>query len=225
MNYTLAELKYKGFLGLLVEKMDYPFALWIAGLFICAVIAYLLGSLNFALLISRVKFKGDIRKSGSGNAGMTNMMRTYGRSAAGFTLLGDAVKAVTSVLIGTALCGNRGMYIAGLFCILGHVFPLYFGFKGGKGVVTTAALILCINPIVFLILLLFFLVIVAATRYISLGSILCMTVFPMLLYRIARPDAFGLIISVLIALFVIILHRENIKRLWEGNENKFSFKK
>jgi len=225
MDYTLAELRYKGIIGLLVEKQEYPFALWIVGFIVCAIAAYLLGSLNFALLISRIKFKGDIRNSGSGNAGMTNMMRTYGRSAAGFTLLGDAVKAFASCLIGTALNGELGMYVAGLFCIIGHVYPLYFGFKGGKGVVTTAALVLCINPIVFLILLIFFVAIVAATKYISLGSILCMTFFPMLLYKIANPGAFGLIVAVLIALFVIILHRGNIKRLCEGKENKFAFKK
>ncbi len=222
---NLAEIRFKGIIGILTEAKHLPFAVWVAALVLCGVAAYLLGSLNFALIISKKKFGQDIRQSGSGNAGMTNMMRTYGRKAAGFTLLGDALKAVVSALIGTLLCGNLGLYIAGFCCILGHAFPIYYRFKGGKGVVTTAAMILCIDPFVFLILFAFFALIVACTKYISLGSVICMCIMPMLLHRMASPNWIEMIIAVLIALLVIILHRENIKRLCQGTENKFKFKK
>ena len=115
--------------------------------------AYLLGSVNFAIIISGKKYKDDIRSHGSKNAGMTNMMRTYGKGAAALTLGGDALKAVISCIIGYLVMGQFGAYAAGLFCMLGHVFPLYYGFKGGKGVVTAAATVLMTDPIVFLILI------------------------------------------------------------------------
>jgi glycerol-3-phosphate acyltransferase PlsY len=112
--------------------------------------------MNFALVISKLKYGDDIRKYGSGNAGMTNMMRTYGKAAAGLTLLGDALKAVVSAVIGYISLGEYGAYIAGLFCILGHMFPIYYKFKGGKGVVTVAISILMCDPLVFLILFILF---------------------------------------------------------------------
>lgn len=199
---------------------------------LCGVIAYFLGSLNFAIIISKYKFHDDIRNYGSGNGGTTNMMRTYGKKAAIFTLLGDAMKAIVAVLLGKLIAGEAGAYLAGFFCILGHTFPIYYGFKGGKGVMTTAAMLLFLEPLVFLILFIIFVCIVAGTRYVSLGSIMSLFIFPMLLNRLypfthggAQPGAVVTIVSILIALLVIFLHRSNIKRLWEGTENKFSFKK
>lgn len=199
---------------------------------LCGVIAYFLGSLNFAIIISKYKFHDDIRNYGSGNGGLTNMMRTYGKKAAAFTLLGDVMKAVVSVLFGMLIAGESGAYLAGLCCIIGHTFPAYYGFKGGKGVLVTAAMLLCLEPLVFLFLLIIFICIVAGTRYVSLGSIMCLFIFPLLLNRIypfthsgAQPGAVVTIVSIFIALLVISLHHANIKRLWEGKENKFSFKK
>ena len=197
--------------------------------------AYLLGSINFAIIISSKEYKQDIRNYGSKNAGMTNMMRTYGKKAAGLTLLGDALKAVFSCLIGYALIGQLGAYIAGLFCILGHVFPVYYRFKGGKGVVTAAITVLMCDPIVFLILFTIFVLIVLGTKYISLGSVMCMLLYPIVLdstTKLATKFGFGeqatspyIIFTVLMAIIIVAKHWTNIKRLMNGTESKFSFKK
>ena len=197
--------------------------------------AYLLGSINFAIIISSKEYKQDIRNYGSKNAGMTNMMRTYGKKAAGLTLLGDALKAVVSCLIGYALIGQLGAYIAGLFCILGHVFPVYYRIKGGKGVVTAAVTVLMCDPIVFLILFTIFVLIVLGTKYISLGSVMCMLLYPIVLdstTKLATKFGFGeqstspyIIFTVLMAVIIVAKHWTNIKRLMNGTESKFSFKK
>ena len=208
---------------------------WIvASVVIISVCAYLLGSLNFAIIISGKQYKQDIRSFGSKNAGMTNMMRTYGKKAAGLTLLGDALKAMVSCLIGYAFIGQYGAYIAGLFCILGHVFPLYYHFKGGKGVVTAAITILMCNPFVFLILFTIFVLLVLFTKYISLGSVMCMLLYPIVLDRVERsrflndnppPASPYILFAVLMTILIVFKHWENIKRLFHGKENKFSFKK
>ncbi|MBR2354626.1 MAG: glycerol-3-phosphate 1-O-acyltransferase PlsY [Clostridia bacterium] len=202
--------------------------IYFGSIFAVAVIAYLLGSLNFAIIISGRRYKEDIRSHGSKNAGMTNMMRTYGKSAAALTLVGDALKAVVSCLVGYAVFGLMGAYIAGLFCIVGHMFPIFYRFKGGKGVVTAAITILMCNPFVFLILFALFVIIVLFTKYISLGSIMCMLLYPLVLHRInllfgqPTPEIpFVLLMTVL----VVFKHRENIGRLLKGKESKFSFKK
>jgi len=206
--------------------------IYIAALIVTIVIAYLLGSINTALLVSKIKYKDDIRKYGSKNAGMTNMLRTYGKGAAAATLLGDALKAVVSVMLGMLLCGEIGGYICGLACALGHAFPVYFKFKGGKSVVVSAATLLCLEPLVFIVMLLFFVIIVAFTRYISLGSIMCMLIYPFVLNRfyvwvnpvMPYEPMSVIILSLLLSALVIFLHRENIKRLWNGEERKVSFK-
>ena len=166
---------------------------------------------------------------GSKNAGMTNMMRTYGKSAAGLTLLGDALKAVVSCLIGYAVFGTIGAYIAGLFCIIGHMFPVYYSFKGGKGVVTAAITVLMCNPFVFLILFALFAIIVAFTKFISLGSVMCMLLYPLILDRVNRfmvgYSTMEVLFAILMAVLVIVKHKENIGRLLKGQESKFSFKK
>ncbi|MBP3370690.1 MAG: glycerol-3-phosphate 1-O-acyltransferase PlsY [Clostridia bacterium] len=193
------------------------------------VIAYLLGSINFAIIISGRQYKQDIRQFGSKNAGMTNMMRTYGKKAAAYTLIGDALKAVVACLIGRALLGHLGAYIAGLFCIVGHIFPVFYKFKGGKGVVTTAISILMCDPFVFLALIILFVIIVAGTKYISLGSVICVMLYPLLLDSFSRfflhqPTPYT-VFAIIIAVLVVVKHWANIKRLLQGKESKFSFKK
>ena len=201
-------------------------AIAIVSFILIFLIAYLLGSLNFAMLISKRKFNEDIREHGSGNAGMTNMMRTYGKKAAGLTLLGDALKAVTAILIGYLLMGPDGAYIAGIGSIIGHTWPLYYNFKGGKGVVTALMMILCTNFWVGLILLGLFICIVAMTKYISLGSIIGALMYPVILYNFnGMNSVIKLICSFLVVILLVYNHRSNIKRLYEGKENKFSFKK
>lgn len=117
------------------------------------VVPYFLGSINFGIIISKLFHGEDIREYGSGNAGMTNMLRTYGKRDAAITLIGDALKAVVAVILGRILFGISGGYVAGLTCILGHAFPCYYKFKGGKGVVVTAATIAVIDWRIFLVLL------------------------------------------------------------------------
>ena len=198
--------------------------------------AYLLGSLNFAIIISSRKYNQDIRDYGSNNAGMTNMMRTYGRTAAAFTLIGDALKAVVSCALGYVVLGQFGAYMAGLFCIIGHIFPLYYKFKGGKGVVTAGITILMCNPLVFLIVITIFVIIVLFTKYISLGSVMAMLLYPLILDRVDRlwpiwgkyeeaEGSVGVIFAVIMAVLIVFKHWQNIKRLLNGTENKFSFKK
>ena len=210
----------------------------LAGIGILAA-GYLLGSLNFSIIISAKAYKQDIRNYGSNNAGMTNMMRTYGSKAAGLTLLGDALKAVVACIIGYAVFGQMGSYLAGSACVVGHIFPVFFGFKGGKGVVTAGVTMLMCNPFVFLIIVTMFLIIVACTRYISLGAVMSMFLYPFVLAGIdswilpalqlgdgepvtGSPYA---IFALLIAALIIYKHKENIKRLLAGKESKFSFKK
>ncbi len=221
-----------GFLGDFINKqgdaVNFQFALLIIGYVLCAVIAYLLGSVNFAILISGKTYGDDIRKHGSKNAGMTNMMRTYGKRAAALTLLGDSLKAVVAGLVGYALLGQMGAYVAGTACVIGHMFPIFFRFKGGKGVVTTAITVLMCNPFVFVVLFIIFVVIVLGTRYISLGSVMCMLLYPFLLSAIDTWLIGGCpygIFALLIAVLVLYKHRDNIKRLRMGQESKFYLKK
>lgn len=200
---------------------------------LCIVIPYLLGSVNFALVISNTFYRDDIRKYGSGNAGMTNMLRTYGKAAAAGTLLCDMLKATISVLLGQLLYNSFGIggYLAGFFCVLGHIFPIFFKFKGGKGVATVAAMVLTLDPVCFLLLITLFILIVATTRFVSLGSVVCCMLYPILTYKLADAGlsgwgkGFPVLISFAVAATVIFMHRENIKRLINHTENKISFSK
>lgn len=196
-----------------------------------ALVAYLIGSINFAIIFSK-KFAGfDVREKGSKNAGTTNVLRTVGKGAAALTLICDILKGVVAVLI-AMLAANIWKdtdtvvlkYLAGLFAIIGHTFPVYYGFKGGKGVATSLGVLLIVNTQIGIICLSFALIIMIATRWVSLGSILAATLFPIL--TIFMTDNFGgKVISILIGVLVIFNHRTNIKRLKDGTENKLSFKK
>lgn len=248
---TFAELTKFGYLftklcgddvpyGVMVEGVAVPFnydnrlmALletdrgWIAALVLlaCAVAAYLLGSLNFAVILSKLFHHDDIRNYGSGNAGATNMVRTYGRKWGIITFICDGLKAAVSVLGSMLLMGEGGAYIAALFAILGHIFPVYYKFRGGKGVAVAAISILCLNPMVFGILVVLFVVIVYVSRYISLGSVICAFFYPMLLNAFNSDKGFiSTVISILLAVIVIVMHRSNIKRLMNRTENKIGQK-
>lgn len=203
-----------------------PYAFIIISLILLLLVGYLLGSFNFATYISKKKYKEDIRDHGSGNAGMTNMMRTYGKKAAALTLLGDALKAVVAILIGYIVLGVDGAYVAGIGSMIGHTWPLYYNFKGGKGVVTAIVTILCTNFWVGIILLLLFVGIVWATKYISLGSIMGSLMYPVLLFNFGGMNSpVTLVCAFALTILIVFNHRSNIKRLYEGKENKFSFKK
>lgn len=202
-----------------------PFLTGLA-LAITAICAYLLGGLNFGIIISSMRYRDDVRRHGSGNAGMTNMLRTYGKKAAVLTLAGDVLKTVIALYLGCIIAGedNFAPYIASIFCIIGHVLPIYYNFKGGKGVAVSAAAVLILDPVAFLILFLLFAIIVGFTKYVSLGSVICMLVFPLIMQNL---NGYGLhvIFSLIMGLIVVFCHRENIKRLLNHTESKISFKK
>lgn len=205
---------------------------------ITTVIAYLLGSVNSAIIVGKLH-KIDIREHGSGNAGLTNTLRTLGKKAAVCVLLGDILKGV--VAIGIAIIISKFDFypneyfaiitqLAGVAVVLGHIFPVYYGFKGGKGVLTSITVMFMINWEISLICLLLFILVVAITKFVSLGSILAAFAFPCLVlfsdkipFLTERRDM--LIFSIILAAIVIIKHRSNIVRLVQGKENKLSFKK
>lgn len=245
MAYTIDNIRLFGMYGLKYfqfategEEMYVDFTRnvfigMIALFLVCGVIGYLMGSMNFAIIISRLKYHDDIRKYGSGNAGMTNMMRTYGRMAGIVTFVCDILKAVVAVYIGWFMLGEAGGHFAGFCGILGHCFPLWYKFKGGKGVAVAAATILCLEPLLFVFVLIVFVVIVAFTRYISLGSIMAALMYPVLLgnvyaavHRVQSPFYFVVLTcATLTAFMILFMHRSNMRRLLDHTENKFSFKK
>ena len=226
-----------------------------------AIIAYLLGSINFAILITRIATGEDIRSHGSKNAGMTNVMRTVGAKSGVLTLVGDAVKAVIAVSLGKFLLpfilktlypSNTdplmyiyGAYLCGFFVILGHILPIYFKFKGGKGIVTIISALLVINWKLFFVMLIIWLIIFAFSKIISLASVLACSLYPFILFFtynfLSLPDIngpsvlmsflgiplqwFETIAGTLMVSMVIFMHRSNISRLIKGEEKKLSVKK
>lgn len=205
-----------------------------------AISSYLLGGANTAIIVSKALYKEDIRSHGSGNAGLTNMLRTYGKGAAGLTLLGDMLKTAISVLIAGLLFGfcyqdcislSPMCYIAGLTAVLGHVFPIFYDFKGGKGVLVTATMALILAPLHFGALITLFIIIVAITGYVSLGSIVVAALFPIticLYISLVLGAPLSLILAIatfFLGGFVIWCHRSNIKRLVSGTEKKISIGK
>ncbi len=207
------------------KYINMPWQIAMLMFLVCMVAGYLLGSINSAIIVSKKKYGGDIRSFGSGNAGLTNMKRVYGWGAAGYTLLGDMAKQVLSVGIGLVLGNVPGGYIAGMFCIAGHILPCWHGFKGGKGVLTAATMILLLDPVVFAVLLVIWFAVLLLTRYVSLASIVAAFAYPAAMYaRYKGAEPFSLIFAVVIGLFVIYMHRSNIKRLFNNQESKFSFK-
>lgn len=199
--------------------------------------SYFIGSINFSIIISKHQYNDDIRKYGSKNAGTSNMQRVYGNKAAVLTFLGDAAKGFVCVFAARLLFGTNVAYLAGALCIIGHCFPVYFGFKGGKGVATAIAVVTTLCPPVGILLIIVFAILVLGTKYISLGSVIAALLFPVFLdryygilhatgiYDTGHPTALMVICSVIITLVVIIRHYNNIKKLLNGEENKLSLGK
>lgn len=223
---------------------------WLA-LLLAALVAYVLGSVNFAIIITRFFSGNDIRSFGSGNAGATNVLRSQGKLPAALTFVGDLLKSMLSVYLGGLLLQNVqllpaaademellmydpqnlglvGAYLAGVFCILGHMYPVFFGFRGGKGVMTTFGMTLLLDWRTALIMLGIFILVVLITRMVSLGSMIAGIFMPFLTYGMRvwvygqswETAAFCAAVAVLIAVIVIIKHRENIKRILNGTESK-----
>lgn len=224
---------------------------------VTAIVGYLLGSINFAIIITKIVDKNkDIREMGSGNAGFTNVLRSVGKGPAIFTIVFDFIKAIIAVIIGGILFSliasnseiqsiefsSYGKYLAGFSCIAGHMFPIYFGFKGGKGVVTTAALMAVVDWRVFIAVIVLFLIIFLISKIISLGSLICAVFYPIATFLCTFfidyipsqgtknvHSIIYVVISTLFALLigmcVIIKHKDNIKRLINGTEKKITAKK
>ncbi len=192
---------------------------------ILALLGYFLGSVSFSVILTKFKYKKDVREEGSGNAGATNVARSFGMSAGLFTLLCDVLKTVLPMLLGYYLLGDLGAAIGGLATVFGHCFPIYFGFKGGKGVSVAAAVALLSDWRLFLIAISVFLIVVLISKYVSLGSITAVSVYAIL----AFVPYFGMsiekiVLGVATPLIVIFMHRANIKRLIKGEETKFRAK-
>lgn len=222
-------------------------------LLLTAAVAYLLGSLNFAIIVTRLMTKSDIRKYGSGNAGATNVLRSQGKVPAVLTTLGDLAKSIVAVIAGRYIVlgiagmpnellssaapyeqefyGLAGAYLAGLFCIVGHLYPLYFGFRGGKGVLTTLGMMLILDWRVALLSLALFIIVVIISRMVSLGSICAAILLPILtwLFRAFVDHKEGIVVlfctlmTTVIAVILVAKHAANIKRIAAGTESRISF--
>ena len=198
---------------------------------LCIILPYLIGSINPAILISTLFYRDDIRKHGSGNAGTTNMLRTFGVKAAVLTLLLDFSKAVVATLLGRLLFGVWGQAIAGFFVGFGHMFPIYYRFRGGKGVACFGIVALVIHPFAFLVILGTFLIVLIGTRFVSLASVMAAIMYPMafhwaaILTKTADDNGANMLMAFLAACFVVFMHRENLKRIWNNTESKIDFSK
>ena len=205
---------------------------------LCVVIGYLFGLIQTGYIYGKIK-KIDIRKHGSGNAGTTNALRTLGWKAGVITFIGDCLKCVLAVTIVQLMFiqdPHQGLYAlyAGLGAVLGHNFPFYLNFKGGKGIASTAGLILAVNPIMFLIVAVVFISIVLITQYVSLGSIVIMILFVIMVVISGQSGWLSLLqgdlyeyyaIAIVLAILAIWRHRANIQRLLNGTENKTDVRK
>lgn len=207
---------------------------------IMLIIAYAIGSVNFSVIFSKKIAGFDVREKGSGNAGTTNVLRSVGKGAAALTLICDILKGVIAISI-AIIIGNIAkdsnkellVQIAGIAVVVGHTFPIFFGFKGGKGVATSLGILLMSNWQIGLICLVFALVLMILTRMVSLGSCAAAVLFPVLTlfindnYMVLTDGKSGntyFIYSVILAIIVLFNHRSNIKRMLNGEENKLGAK-
>jgi glycerol-3-phosphate acyltransferase PlsY len=193
--------------------------------------AYLLGSIPFGLILAKIFGSGDVRNEGSGNIGATNVARVAGPLAGILTLVLDGAKGAAAVLLAERYSNGSAMWmiIAGLAALIGHCFPIWLKFKGGKGVATAAGVYLALSPLAFLAGLILFILVVAFWRYVSLGSISAAAAMPMLLYFLWAPHhapppmiTFG---ALAVAMLIVYKHDANLQRLVNGQEAKFSFSK
>lgn len=210
------------------------------GLVFTIVFSYLLGSVNSAITVCRILKQDDIRKYGSKNAGLTNVLRVYGKGPALATLLFDLAKGVIAVLVcrfvvtnllNVTLFNNEMFigYVAGLCVMLGHIFPVFYGFHGGKGVLIAATTLLAIDPLTCVFALSVFIIVVAITKYVSVGSICAGYAYPLFtvitqLLRDINGVWLNTFMALVIGVLITYMHRTNIERLKAGTENKLSLK-
>lgn len=195
---------------------------------LAAVIGYLFGNLPSGVLIAKAYGIRDIRKHGSGNTGTTNVLRTLGWLPSVLTLVCDCLKGFVAAELGRLIGGEAGMLLGAFFAIVGHDFPVFLGFKGGKGIATSLALILVINPWLGLAELVAVILVVAITRYMSIASLIAAVAFPVFTAIICRGREYYtlyLVFACMAAALAIFQHRGNIKRLLAGEENRLDFDK
>ena len=211
-----------------IEYISFEILPYVLCMLATAVVGYYLGSVNFGIILSKFKYKDDVRSHGSGNAGSTNVMRTFGKKMAVVIFLLDFSKAVIACVIGKILLTTMGGAIAGLFVIVGHTAPVFYKFKGGKGAACLAGVAFALSLLSFVILFPTFILIVLMSRYVSLGSIMASMLFPVIhrafYVNDTNPDeGWTLLASIFIMGIVVFMHRENIKRIMNGTESKMSF--
>lgn len=189
-------------------------------LILVAIIAYLIGNISFALLISKIFFKDDVRRHGSGNAGSTNMIRAFGFKIGVITFIGDVLKGMLAAYIGRLLAGTDGSYVAGILVIVGHNWPVFMKFKGGKGVATTIGMLFVVLPWITLICFIIGISIAFAGRIVSIGSLIGVTLSAIVAISRHYYDVKLVIFALIYAGMCLFTHRENIKRLIRGEEKK-----
>lgn len=196
---------------------------------IIILIAYFIGSISTSYIIAKKMMGVDIRTQGSGNAGSTNVLRTLGKKAGIMTFVGDLLKGVIAVLIAkliatiTHIDMINASYVAVVFVVIGHNWPIFIGFRGGKGVATSLGAMIAVNPIIALSCFAFFILIVYSTKYVSLGSVVGISTSPIIMFFIGNYK--GLVVTLFLSALAIFKHRENIKRLLNGTERKLGEKK
>jgi glycerol-3-phosphate acyltransferase PlsY len=206
---------------MLVDPLGGPAFWWPLGVGLA--LGYLLGSIPFGLILTRLGGAGDIRAIGSGNIGATNVLRTGRKGLAAATLAFDLLKGLLPTLAAWHGFGPDMAVLTGLGTVLGHCFPVWLRFKGGKGVATAAGVVLALSPPTLVAILALFVVLVWATRYVSLGSVSAAAAAPVVAWLLQRYQFAELFL--IIAVIVVFMHRANIARLLKGTENKLSFAK
>ena len=191
----------------------------------CAVLGYVLGNFQTGVVVGRIFSRKDPRMHGSGSSGATNTLRVLGKKAGILTLLGDAAKGMLAVEIGILILGRDGGLIAGLFVIIGHIWPAFFGFNGGKGVATTLGVLLIMQPLYAAIVFVATVVLICATRLVSLSDLIGTGMYLLMntITAVMIQDRILLYFGFLLAFLIIFAHRGNIQRLYRGTEVKFDF--
>lgn len=190
---------------------------------IVSVLSYIMGNISASYLISKYAAGIDIRKYGSGNAGATNVLRTLGKKAGVAAFLGDALKGVIAVVLGRLIAGEDGQIFAGLFVVIGHNWPIFLNFKGGKGIATTIGVMTAINPYIVAAIIPIGIVIIIITKYVSLASILGMIIFPIIML-FTHQNIKLVLFSFILSIMALYRHSNNIKKLMEGTESKLGQK-
>lgn len=234
---------FDGPVAALMNEQRAPFLIG-GGLILTFLLAYLLGSVNYALLISRLLYHDDVRAHGSGNAGTTNVLRTYGKKAAALTFLGDGMKGVLAIALGSLIfAGVPGFvqtaaYLGMFGAVMGHIFPIFAHFRGGKGFATLAFSILVLNPTIFVVIAAVFFTLVFSTKYVSLGSVVVALIYPVILSafeftlklglmenhmdmkELLMPNGMAVLIAIATGAMVVWAHRGNLKRISDRTERK-----